>query len=187
MSLDITTCIAIIENGKYYFPAWMHYGKETTVQCDKCQIGPISDCIGFQNYDICMNCAKIISSYKNSQMINNNQQMRTRMEISNFQPPQEFRTQMEVSRFQPPQRPPQAFQTNMATSRFQPNNNEHMTFMESSRFKPNNNEHMTYMESSRFKPNPQFYETEMEQEYFKLKSKESKESKKETEPFTFQK
>lgn len=176
MSIDINTLITIIDNGRYYCPAWAHYARKTTVQCDKCQLTPIEECIGYEKYDICMACAKTISTYKNRNLMHQQdiyfeprQEMRTRMEISTFRP--RVTTQMETSIFQQP------MQTKMESSRFRRRDNDHLTYMESRRFSTKPDTPRPQASSSE-----QLYETDMEQEYFKTRN--DKKGKKDTEPFS---
>ena len=42
--------------GKYYNPAWMHYGEQTNVMCDRCKSNNLKTCIGYKTYDLCMQC-----------------------------------------------------------------------------------------------------------------------------------
>ena len=60
----------VIKNGKYYAPAWKHYGETpTNVMCDRCRKSHLSICIGADaNMDLCLNCAHII----NEMLIENN-------------------------------------------------------------------------------------------------------------------
>lgn len=44
-------------NGKYYNPAHNHYGYETDVTCDSCRRSNLNQCIGFNDYDLCLTCA----------------------------------------------------------------------------------------------------------------------------------
>src|SRR3990172_4781987 len=51
----------IVQLGKYYFPAHLHYSRETTITCDRCQRNQIPACIGWQQYDLCLNCAQKVA------------------------------------------------------------------------------------------------------------------------------
>ena len=45
--------------GKFYNPAWEHYGSETIpVYCDNCGRPNLSMCIGWGNLDLCMICTE---------------------------------------------------------------------------------------------------------------------------------
>lgn len=46
-----------LQNGRFYYPAWMHYGKPVNVLCDRCRASRLSVCIGFGSIDLCMICA----------------------------------------------------------------------------------------------------------------------------------
>ena len=46
----------IVKEGKYYNPAWTHYGKESTIYCDNCR-STTKTCIGLGEYDLCLKCA----------------------------------------------------------------------------------------------------------------------------------
>lgn len=51
----------LVHNGKYFFPAWKHYGNpQTTVVCDRCLKSNLIASIGWENRDLCMNCTEII-------------------------------------------------------------------------------------------------------------------------------
>ena len=47
----------VIDHGKYYKPAWLHYGRKTVVFCDRCNRVNISECFGYKNFDLCLPCA----------------------------------------------------------------------------------------------------------------------------------
>src|SRR5437870_106990 len=46
----------IYDNGKYYNPAYLHFGKVIDVHCDRCKRNNIPVSIGWQEYDLCMKC-----------------------------------------------------------------------------------------------------------------------------------
>jgi hypothetical protein len=48
----------ILENGKFYYPAWSHYNKVVIVVCYKCGKSELKACIGFDNYDLCITCVE---------------------------------------------------------------------------------------------------------------------------------
>lgn len=48
----------IVNNGSYYYPAWKHYGRVTTVVCDRCNKSGLKACIGFGQSDLCMICVE---------------------------------------------------------------------------------------------------------------------------------
>lgn len=47
----------VIDHGKYYKPAWLHYGRKTVVFCDRCNRVNIPECIGYKQFDLCLQCA----------------------------------------------------------------------------------------------------------------------------------
>ena len=49
------------EYGKYYNPAWIHYGRQTNVVCDRCKTSNLKVCIGYKSYDLCMMCVHELS------------------------------------------------------------------------------------------------------------------------------
>jgi hypothetical protein len=48
----------ILDFGKYYYPAWKHYGRSVTVACDRCAKSGLHACIGFGQQDLCMICVE---------------------------------------------------------------------------------------------------------------------------------
>jgi len=49
----------IIKNGNFYFPAWTHYNKsDANVTCDRCRRTNLKCCIGYNNYDLCLDCTE---------------------------------------------------------------------------------------------------------------------------------
>jgi len=60
--IDSNTMKAICKNGTYYNPAWKHYNMETNVVCDKCFRDNLVMCIGYKEYDLCLNCVQDIST-----------------------------------------------------------------------------------------------------------------------------
>jgi hypothetical protein len=55
----------VIDYGKYYCPAWMHYGRKTIVFCDRCNIPNLNCCIGYKNFDLCLRCANELTRANN--------------------------------------------------------------------------------------------------------------------------
>ena len=47
--------------GKYYNPASMHYDGPEEVGCDRCQKEDIAVCLGWGEYDLCLDCAAEIN------------------------------------------------------------------------------------------------------------------------------
>jgi hypothetical protein len=46
----------VLEQGTYYYPAWKHYEKITTVVCDRCEKSNLRACVGLGSQDLCMMC-----------------------------------------------------------------------------------------------------------------------------------
>lgn len=59
--LTPSTMRTICQDGVYYIPAWRHYNTQVSVVCDRCNKTHLSACIGYQNYDLCLNCVDKIS------------------------------------------------------------------------------------------------------------------------------
>lgn len=117
-------------NGRYYNPAWKHYGRGT-VNCDRCKASNLKVCIGYKELDLCMRCVEIMS-----ELIPNNdeQQVLTKMAQGIYRP--ETRIMMRQSTYEP------FITTNMEQSIFKskryPNNlkqpDDNHTFMMQSMF-----------------------------------------------------
>jgi hypothetical protein len=58
----------IYSKGKYYNPAWSHYGRHTNVVCDRCKSSQLKVCIGWEKYDLCMKCVDQLSKYNGTQI-----------------------------------------------------------------------------------------------------------------------
>ena len=56
---EILTNIYI--KGKYYNPAWKHYGNETNVVCDRCKTTQLDISVGWEDYDLCILCINQLS------------------------------------------------------------------------------------------------------------------------------
>jgi hypothetical protein len=53
--------LEIIHNGKFFFPAWRHYGNPNTdVRCDRCFKTNLVCAIGYHDRDLCLDCTEII-------------------------------------------------------------------------------------------------------------------------------
>jgi len=52
-----------IKNGIHYKPATSRYPTNSSVNviCDKCDAGNLEECIGYEDYDLCLSCAGSIS------------------------------------------------------------------------------------------------------------------------------
>jgi hypothetical protein len=46
----------LIDHGTYYYPAWKHYNRKTSVFCDRCHRQNLRACIGYSNFDLCLLC-----------------------------------------------------------------------------------------------------------------------------------
>ncbi len=48
----------IVYHGKFYYPASLHYNNEfSNIVCDKCHRNNLKVCIGWEKFDICIQCA----------------------------------------------------------------------------------------------------------------------------------
>jgi hypothetical protein len=56
MSCTFAQLNDIITYGSYYYPATSHYTRSCTVMCDRCKKTNISACIGYNNFDLCLEC-----------------------------------------------------------------------------------------------------------------------------------
>lgn len=50
----------IVKYGKFYNPASLHYGNNTSVMCDRCKRKRLNACIGYMNEDLCLECTEYI-------------------------------------------------------------------------------------------------------------------------------
>ena len=48
----------ICESGILYYPSNKHYDSTTSVNCDRCHKHNINVCIGWNSYDMCLNCVQ---------------------------------------------------------------------------------------------------------------------------------
>lgn len=46
----------VIDNGTYYYPAWKHYNRKTSVFCDRCNRQNLRASIGYAQFDLCLLC-----------------------------------------------------------------------------------------------------------------------------------
>ena len=46
----------VLDQGTYYYPAWKHYNRKTSVFCDRCNRQNLRACIGYANFDLCLLC-----------------------------------------------------------------------------------------------------------------------------------
>ena len=49
--------IRIYKYGTFYNPAYEHYGPKGEVGCDRCLKEDIPSCIGWRDFDLCLECA----------------------------------------------------------------------------------------------------------------------------------
>jgi hypothetical protein len=60
--------LEIVHNGRFFFPAWKHYGNPNTdVRCDRCFKTHLTCSIGYHDRDLCLDCAEIICN-KNTKL-----------------------------------------------------------------------------------------------------------------------
>lgn len=71
LSLTSTTLEDVVLNGKYYNPAYSHYGYKTNVVCDRCKRTNLDICIGYKDQDLCFNCVDIINSLMTNKIVTN--------------------------------------------------------------------------------------------------------------------
>jgi hypothetical protein len=48
--------VEIIKKGKYFCPAYKHYGRVVNVMCDRCKRSRLRACIGHGDLDLCLEC-----------------------------------------------------------------------------------------------------------------------------------
>ena len=85
MDREITN---IFYKGKFYNPAWTHYGKQTNISCDKCKRNNLTVCIGWEAFDLCMDCVSSLDNLLNKPVPTSkpeNPQMPSRMVQSIYQ------------------------------------------------------------------------------------------------------
>jgi len=51
---------SVIRFGKYYYPALLRYPADSIVICDRCDQRALQACLGYQNTDLCLQCAGIV-------------------------------------------------------------------------------------------------------------------------------
>lgn len=54
----------VVQNGKFYCPASLHYNKEpqqVNIVCDRCRRAALKCSIGYMNVDLCMKCIDIVA------------------------------------------------------------------------------------------------------------------------------
>ncbi len=51
----------VINHGKFFFPAWKHYGNPNAdVRCDRCYKSGLRCSVGYQDKDLCLDCTEIV-------------------------------------------------------------------------------------------------------------------------------
>ena len=127
--------IQVFRNGIYYSPASKHYNNgnaDLSVVCDRCKKTNLDICIGYETYDICLQCIQEISN-----------QLKKQKEIEKF--PSCTATYMQQDQFRP------MYATNMEQAQFRP-----LTRMIQSQFRNSNNyddDCKTFMIQSQFTKN----------------------------------
>ena len=70
--LEQQNYIDIYKNGTYYNPAHKHYPKQdrsqTNVVCDRCQKTNLGSSIGWQDYDLCLECTSKVEKLAGSHL-----------------------------------------------------------------------------------------------------------------------
>lgn len=49
---------SLLDNGKFYYPAWNHYGRRVVVVCDRCKMSDLDACVGYGGSDLCLMCVE---------------------------------------------------------------------------------------------------------------------------------
>ena len=103
--------LQIFKNGIYYCPASKHYSSNESINivCDRCKRTNIDICIGYETYDLCLQCIQEI-----------NQQLKRQKEM------EEVKTFMVQSQFRP------QTMTNMQQAQFRP---QTKTYMQQAQFR----------------------------------------------------
>lgn len=61
-NLKKNDAMVIINRGQLFCPAYLHYGKNPlNVRCCYCGIDNLACCVGFDTYDLCMDCVNTIT------------------------------------------------------------------------------------------------------------------------------
>lgn len=108
-SLSREKTIQILKNGTYYNPASKHYnGNSTNVVCDRCRKTGLDMCIGYETYDLCLQCIQDTNSQLKKQVTIQQPEFATYMQQG------QFMTNMEQSQFKP------QIRTNMEQAQFRP-------------------------------------------------------------------
>ena len=115
--MDRNATQSVYKYGTYYNPASRHYGDNlaTNVSCDRCHRSHLDVCIGWQTFDLCLQCMTEINRMMNrvtdcgwtkkmpsGSLLDQGQgQLLTRMIQSQFSPNEEIATFMEQDQFKP--------------------------------------------------------------------------------------
>ena len=119
-SLSREKTIQILKNGTYYNPASKHYNfNSTNVVCDRCRKTGLDMCIGFESYDLCLQCVQDVNSQLKKQVPIKQPEIATYMQQDQFRPltrmiQGQFATNMEQAQFKP------QIKTNMEQAQFRP-------------------------------------------------------------------
>ena len=54
----------IVKNGKFYNPASTHYSSGVVVRCDYCCKNNLEMSLGYENYDLCIECLNCLTTIK---------------------------------------------------------------------------------------------------------------------------
>ena len=122
------TFMQIYKFGTYYNPAGNHYGRRTSVICDRCKRSNLNVCIGWLTYDLCLRCVQEIDTTESKGISSGMGSVATLMQQSQFNPSSYgLATLMEQSQFTPSSSPVYAtrmmqrqFGTKMEQSQFTP-------------------------------------------------------------------
>lgn len=124
----------ICKYGTYYYPATKHYdGASNGVECDRCYKVNLDACIGWDRYDLCLECASIIAN-----IIKKNKKQEVKME---------YRGQYMTNMMQ------DQYMTNMMQDQFRNPDIGNLTFMMQDQFGSFDQNNMcTYMLQDQYQP-----------------------------------
>lgn len=57
-NIDQENINKLVKYGIYYNPACKHYNQEGEVICDKCHKRNLTICIGYETFDMCLQCVQ---------------------------------------------------------------------------------------------------------------------------------
>jgi hypothetical protein len=81
--IGIVQARSILDFGKLYNPAWMHYKQGAVVVCDFCGRDHLVMAIGYKEHDLCLSCADMISMNRESELRPSMQRIRQPIRQSN--------------------------------------------------------------------------------------------------------